>query len=58
MVKCKTTYSNLRLEFKYASTHARVMVAACDAVVIRTWVSCLYLKNDVAHDLSISKNTQ
>ena len=31
--------------------YARVMVSACDIVVIRTWVPCLYLKNDVAHNL-------
>ena len=38
--------------------YASVMVSARDAIVIRTWAPCLYLKSDVTHDLSISKNTQ
>ena len=38
--------------------YARATVSARDAVVLRTSAPCLYLKNDVAHDQSISKNTQ
>ena len=38
--------------------YARAMVSARNVTVIHTWVSCLYLKNDVAHDLSILKNTK
>ena len=34
------------------------MAFARDATVIRTWAPCLYMKNDVAHGLSILKNTQ
>ena len=51
-MRCKTTYSNLSL------TYACVIVSAFDVSIINTWTPCLYLKNDVAHDLSISKNTQ
>ena len=32
-------------------------ISTCNAAVIRTWASYLYLKNDMAHNLSISKNT-
>ena len=38
--------------------YARVTVSARDVAVLRTSVPCFYLKNDVAHDLSISKNAQ
>ena len=38
--------------------YALVIVSTLDTVVIRTWVPYLYLKNDVAHDLSILKNTR
>ena len=38
--------------------YAHAMVSTCDVVVISAWAPCLYLKNDVAHDLSISKNTR
>ena len=51
MVYPKTRNLNMQLPY------ARAMVSACDVAVIRTWASSLYLKNDVAHDMSISKNT-
>ena len=38
--------------------YARATVSAHDVAVLSTSVSCLYLKNDVAHGLSISNNTQ
>ena len=38
--------------------YARVTVSARDAAALCTSAPCLYLKNDVAHGLSISKNTQ
>ena len=38
--------------------HARATVSACDVAVLHTSAPCLYLKNDMAHDQSISKNTQ
>ena len=38
--------------------YACATVSPPDAVVLRTGASCLYLKNDVAHGLSILKNTQ
>ena len=38
--------------------YARATVSTRDVVALRTSVPCLYLKNDVAHGLSISKNTQ
>ena len=38
--------------------YARATVSTRDTAVIRTCVSCLYLKNDMAHDMNISKNTQ
>ena len=38
--------------------YARATVSARDAAVLRIGAFCLYLKNDVAHGLSISKNTQ
>ena len=38
--------------------YARATVSARDAAVLRTSAPCLYLKNYVAHGLSISKNTQ
>ena len=38
--------------------YARVTVSAHDATVFHTCAPCLYLKNDVAHSLCISKNTQ
>ena len=38
--------------------YARATVSAGDAAVLCTSAPCLYLKNDVAHSLSISKNTQ
>ena len=37
--------------------YARDIVSARDDVVLCTSAPCLYLKNDVAHGLSISKNT-
>ena len=39
-------------------SYARVMTSARDATVIRTWAPCLYMKNVLAHSLSILKNTQ
>ena len=36
--------------------YARATVSAHDVAVLCTYAYCLYLKNDVAHDLSISKN--
>ena len=39
-------------------SYARATVSARDVVVLHTSVPCLYLKNYVAHDLNISKNTQ
>ena len=46
---------NLNMSLPYA----RVTISARDAAVLRTSAHCLYLKkNDVAHGLSISKNTQ
>ena len=38
--------------------YAHATVSTHDVAVLRTSAPCLYLKNDVAHDLSISKNTQ
>ena len=38
--------------------YASATVSARDAAVLHTSAPCLYLKNDVAHGLSISKNTQ
>ena len=38
--------------------YARATISAFDVVVIRTCVPCLYLKNDVVHNLSILNNTQ
>ena len=38
--------------------YARATVSAHDVAVLRTSAPCLYLKNDVAHGLSISRNTQ
>ena len=38
--------------------YARVTVSARDVVILCTGALCVYLKNDVTHDLSISKNTQ
>jgi len=38
--------------------YARATVFARDVAVLRTSAPYLYLKNDVAHGLSISKNTQ
>ena len=38
--------------------YARATFFARDVAVLRTSASCLDLKNDVAHDLSISKNTR
>ena len=37
--------------------YARATVSSRDAAALRTSAPCLYLKNDVAHDLSILKNT-
>ena len=37
--------------------YARAIVSARDAAALRTNAPYLYLKNDVAHGLSISKNT-
>ena len=37
--------------------YARATVSARDAAILRTSASCLYLKNDMTHSLSISKNT-
>ena len=45
---------NLNMNLPYA----RAPVSACDAAVLHTSAPYLYLKNDVAHGLSISKNTQ
>ena len=36
-------------------SYARATVSDHDATVNRTWEPCLYLKNDMAHGLSISK---
>ena len=36
-------------------SYARATVSDHDATVNRTWEPCLYLKNNMAHDLSISK---
>ena len=36
-------------------SYARAIVSDHDATVNRTWETCLYLKNNMAHDLSISK---
>ena len=55
-MKCKTTHSNWNLNMSLPC--ARATVSARDAAVLRTSALCLYLKNDVAHDLSISNNTQ
>ena len=38
--------------------YARATISARDAAALRTSAPCLYLKNDVAYDISISKNTQ
>ena len=38
--------------------YARDTVFACDAAILRTSAPCIYLKNDMAHGQSISKNTQ
>ena len=38
--------------------YARATVSARDVAILRASAPCLYLKNDVAHGLSISKNTQ
>ena len=38
--------------------YAHATVSAHDVAVLSTSAPCLYLKNDVAHSLSISKNTQ
>ena len=45
---------NLNMNLPYA----RATVSARDAAVLRTSAPSLYLKNDLAHGLSISKNTQ
>ena len=37
--------------------YACATVSARDTFVLRTCAHCLYLKNDVAHGLIISKNT-
>ena len=37
--------------------YAHAMVSYCDVVVSRIGALCLYLKNDLAHGLSILKNT-
>ena len=37
--------------------YAYTTISARDAAVLHTSAPCLYLKNNVAHDLSISKNT-
>ena len=44
--------------FNMSLPYARATVSTHDVAVLRTYVSCLYLKNDVAHDLSVSKNIQ
>ena len=56
-MKCKTTYSNLTRNSNMSLPYARATVSARDAAVLRISAPCLYLKNDVAHGLSISKNT-
>ena len=56
-MRCKATYSNLTRNLNMHLPYARVIVSARDVVVIWTWTPCLYLKNDVAPPLSISKNT-
>ena len=38
--------------------YVRAKVSTRDAAILRTSAPCLYLKNEVAHDLSISKNTK
>ena len=38
--------------------YARVTISARDVAVFHTCVSCLYLKNDVAYDVSILENIQ
>ena len=48
----KSRNLNILLAYK------RVMVSDCDVVASRTRTPCLYLKNDVLHGLSISKNTR
>ena len=45
---------NLNMSLPYA----RVTVSIRDATAHRISASCLNQKNDVAHGLSISKNTQ
>ena len=41
-----------------AAPNARATTSTCDAAFIHTSALYLYLKNDMAHGLSISKNTQ
>ena len=38
--------------------YARVTISVCDVAVFYTCAPCLYLKNDVARGLSISKNSK
>jgi len=38
--------------------YARVTVSTRDTAILHTSAPCLHLENDVAHGLSISKNTQ
>ena len=53
-MKCKTTYSNLRLGV-YPMHVPQSLLAMLSSS--GTCAPCFYLKNDVAHGLSILKNT-
>ena len=54
----QTSYSNLRLGIQICNYHMHAPQSLnYDAAVNRTRAPCLYLKNNMAHGLSILKNT-